>query len=116
MNSLDLEFIREIILKIRSWSSYEPMSNYDLIDENTSISKVNFYLDLLMDEQLICANKATYINGQKNYRIMYLTFKGESLCNLISNEYFWKRCKKEILSKGLSFFGDIVMKIILSKL
>ena len=47
MNSLDLEFIREIILKIRNWNSYEPMLNYDLIDENTSISKVNFYLDLL---------------------------------------------------------------------
>jgi hypothetical protein len=114
--TLDLDFARELILKIDAWQPYEPQTNRDLTDSDTPIGKINAYLDLFVEEQLISAKKTTYIDGSISYQIKYLTFKGKQFALGVANPNLWGKYKEQIVKTGLSFFGDIVMRIILAKI
>lgn len=109
---LDLDFLRKMLLTIDAWESFKPMENADFINADTPINKIDAYLDLMCEEELICARSKIWINGSKTYKIKYLTLKGEKFVNAVKNPNLWKKQKNSIVEKGISFLGDVISKII----
>lgn len=109
---LDLDFLRNLLLKIDSFDTFEPITNDDLIDNDTPINKINAYLDLLIEEDLINAERITYINGNKSYKIKYITLKGQTFTDTIKNPNFWQKHKEKIISAGIASLPKIIMEIV----
>lgn len=105
---LDLDFIRSLLIKIDSFDTYNPITNYDLTDDDTPINKINTYLSLLVEEELISAEYETYVNGSQSYRIKYVTFKGQSFIDKIKNNCLWEKYKEKIISAGISSLSEII--------
>lgn len=109
---LDLDYLRKLLLKIDSFDTFEPITNNDLTDNDNPINKVNAYLDLLIEEELINAECTNYINGSKNYKIKYITLKGQTFADTIKNPNFWQKYKEKIVSAGITSLPKIIMEII----
>lgn len=105
---LDLDFIRNLLIKIDSFDTYNPITNYDLTDDDTPINKINTYLSLLVEEELISAEYETYVNGSQSYRIKYVTFKGQIFINKIKNNCLWEKYKGKITSSEISSLSGII--------
>lgn len=109
---LELDYLRKILLKIDSIDKFEPITNEELVDGDTPINKVNAYLDLLIEEELIKSDKIEYIDGSKSYSIKYITLKGQAFIDTIKNNNFWQKHKEKIIEAGISSLPKIIMKII----
>lgn len=105
---LDIDFVRNLLLKIDSFDTYNPITNYDLTDDDTPINKINAYLSLLVEEELISAECKTYIDGSQTYRIKYITLKGQNFIDTIKNNCSWGKYKEKIISAGISSLPKIV--------
>lgn len=114
---LDLDFLRELLIKIEDWESYEKiMTNKDLVDSDTPIAKVNYYLDLFIAEKLIEAKKTVYIDGTKNYEIERISFLGSNFLNPIKNKNFWQKHKEAIINTGISSLPHIIEFVMTGKI
>ena len=105
---LDLDFIRNLLIKIDSFDTYNPITNYDLTDDDTPINKINTYLSLLVEEELISAKSETYIDGSQIYKIKYITLKGQTFIDTVKNNCFWKKYKEKIICMGISSLPKII--------
>jgi hypothetical protein len=109
---LDLDFIRKLLLKIDEFKTFEPITNKDLIDNDTPINQVNAYLDLLIEEELISAKRTAYLDGNKLFQINYLTIKGQKFVDVIKTQSFWEKHKQTILSAGILSLQEIILTTI----
>lgn len=105
---LDLDFIRSLLIKIDSFDTYNPITNYDLTDDDTPINKINTYLSLLVEEELISAEYETYVNGNQSYRIKYVTLKGQHVIDKIKDEHLWGEYQEKIICMGISSLPKII--------
>lgn len=105
---LDLDFIRNLLIKIDSFDTYNPITNYDLTDDDTPINKINTYLSLLVEEELIGAECETYVNGNQSYRIKHVTFKGQIFIDKIKDEHTWREYQEKIMRMGISSLPKII--------
>ena len=113
---INFDFARNLILKISSYEGFDALTDEDLLNENTPIAKVQAYLDLFIEEELISAKVKTWLDGSKTYEIRYVTPKGKHFSDSLKNPNFWQKYKKKITQKGINFFTDFVEKTILAKL
>ena len=113
---INFDFARNLILKISSYEGFDALTDEDLLDENTPVAKVQAYLDLFIEEELISAKVKTWLDGSKAYEVRYVTLKGKRFSDSLKNPNFWQKYKKKIAQKGINFFADFVEKIIFAEL
>lgn len=106
---LDLNFLWNLLLKIDSFGTFEPITNYNLIDDDTPINKVNAYLDILGDEDLI---EVVEYESDATYKIKYITIKGQALIDKVKTQSAFQRYIENMADENIYSLNRIIESII----
>lgn len=102
---LDLNFLRKLLLKIDNLDTFDPITTQDLTDNDTPINKVNAYLDILGNEDLI---EVFEDETEENYIVKYITLKGQALIDKIKNKNSFEMFLEHILDNEIYSLKGII--------
>lgn len=102
---LDLNFLRKLLLKIDNLDTFDPITTQDLTDNDTPINKVNAYLDILGNEDLI---EIFENETEENYTVKYITLRGQALIDKIKNKNSFEMFLEHILDDGMYSLKSII--------
>lgn len=89
----DMEFIRELLLKVE-----EEESRFDYVATD---SKTEHHLDLLIEVGWITAKKYHYIDNTITFDITGLTWDGHEFLNAARDDKVWEKAEEKAQSNGM---------------
>lgn len=113
---LDLDFLRNLLLKIDSFDTFGNISSEELVDDNTTISKINAYLDILTEEDLIetmveISEDLSELEKEICY-VKYITLKGQRLIDNIKNKTYFDNYIRNAINNHVYSLSRIIEYII----
>lgn len=108
----DLNLLREILLKIESNNSCNPLCIGNFTNNEIECPNYSFHIHLLLDAGYIEAKKISYIGQQcDDFLITRLTNSGCDYIDAIRDDTVWNSTKEKLKSVGGSSALEIVKAI-----
>ncbi|MFR7638463.1 MAG: DUF2513 domain-containing protein [Allobaculum sp.] len=106
---LDLDLIREIMLKLEAKENYGEVLNREVQIPNHSTEEVAYHCDLLHQRNLVSSYSVKYADNQIYYfKVGDLTWEGHEYLETVREKTRWDKIKKMITEKGQPLLLDTV--------